>query len=73
MATCHDGNFDVNMTSLEVVHTRHHMRGFLRRYLVLKMKPISGQPLGTTDKKKRRTNMAKYEGPNSDCNIDIFL
>ena len=38
MATWCDGTFDVNMTSSEVVHTRHHIRGFLRISLVLKIK-----------------------------------
>ena len=38
MATYHDGTFDINMTSSEVVRTRHHIRRFLRRYLVLKIK-----------------------------------
>ena len=73
MATWHDGTFDVNMTSSEVVRTRHHIRRFLRRSLVLKIKPNTGQTLGTTDKIERRKNMAKSEGPNSDCNIEIFL
>ena len=54
MATWHDGTFDVNMTSSEVVRTRHHIRRFLRRYLVLKIKPNTGQTLGTTDKIERR-------------------
>ena len=62
MATWCDGKFDVNMTSLEVVRTRHHIRRFLRRSLVLKIKLITGQTLGTTDKTERRNNMAKSEG-----------
>ena len=73
MATCHDGIFDVNMTSLEVVRTHNQIRGFLRRSLLLKIKPNTGQTLGTTEKRERRKNMAKSEGPNSDCNIEIFL
>ena len=62
MATWCDGSFDVNMMSSEVVRTRHHIRRFLRRYLVLKIKLNTGQTLGTTDKIKRRKNMAKSEG-----------
>ena len=73
MATCHDGTFDVNMTSSEVVHTCHYIRRFLRRSLLLKIKPNTGQTLGTTEKIERRKNMAKSEGPNSDCNIEMFL
>ena len=73
MATFHDGNFDVNMTSSEVVRTRHHICRFLCRSLVLNIKPSTGQTLVTTDKGGRRKNMAKSEGPNSDCNIEIFL
>ena len=59
--------------SSEVVRTRHHIRGFIRRSLLLKTKPNTGQTLGTTDKRDRRKNMAKSEGPNSDCNIEIFF
>ena len=62
MATRCDGTFDVNMTSSEVVRTRHHIRRFLCRSLVLKIKPNTGQTLGTTDKIKRRKNMDKSEG-----------
>ena len=54
MATWHDGDFDVIMTSLEVVCTHYHICGFLRRYLLLKIKPNTGQTLGTTDKRERR-------------------
>ena len=42
MATWHDGNFDVNMMSTEVVRTGHHIRRFLRISLVLKIKPNTG-------------------------------
>ena len=49
MDTWHDGNFDVNMTSSEVVRKRHHIRGFLCRSLVLNIKPNTGYTLGTTD------------------------
>ena len=62
MATWKDGTFDVSMMSLEVIHTRHCMRRFLCRSLVLKIKPNTGQTLGTTDKRERRKNMAKSEG-----------
>ena len=64
---------NVNMTSLEVVRTVDHIRRFLRRYLVLKIKPSTGQTPDTTDKRERRKNMAKSKGPNSDCNIEIAL
>ena len=50
LAILHDGTFDVNMTSSEVVRTRHHIRRFQRRSPVLKIKPNTGQTLGTTDK-----------------------
>ena len=50
------------MTSSEVVRTRHHIRRFLRRSLVLKIKPNTGQTLGNSDKIERRKNMAKSEG-----------
>ena len=61
MATWCDGTFDVNMTSSEVVRTRHHIRRFLRRSLALKIKPNTGQTLGNSDKIERR-NMDKSEG-----------
>ena len=61
------------MTSSEVVLRRHHMHKFLRRYLLLKIKPNTLQMLGTTDKRERIKNMAKSEGPNSDCNIEFSL
>ena len=54
MATLHDGTFDVNMTSSEVVLTRHHIRRFLHRFLVQKIKPNTGQTLSTTDKIERK-------------------
>ena len=72
-ARTNDGTFDVNMTSSVVVRTSHHIRWFLRRSLVLKIKFNTGQTLGITDKRERRKNMAKSEGPNSDCNIEFFL
>ena len=59
MATWHDGTFDVNMTSSEVVHRRHHICGFLLRSLVLKIKRNTSQTLRTTDKKERRKYIAK--------------
>ena len=51
MANLQDVNFDTNMKSMEVVHTRHHIRRFLRRSLVLKIKLNTGQMLGTTDRR----------------------
>ena len=62
MSTGKDGTFDANMTSPEVVHTRNHICRFLRISLVLKIKPNTGQMLGTTDKRERRKNMAKSVG-----------
>ena len=62
MATWHDGTFDVNMTSLEILHRRHHIRKFLRRSLVLKIQPNKVQTLGTTDKREKRKYMVKSEG-----------
>ena len=50
------------MMSSEVVHTHHYIHGFLRRFLVLKIKPNTGQTLGTTDKRERRKFMAKSIG-----------
>ena len=52
MATWCDGTFDVNMTSSEVVRTRHHIRRFLRRSLVLKIKLNTGQTFGNSDENK---------------------
>ena len=48
------GQMDVRMTSSKVIRTRRHMRRFLRRSLVLKTKPSTGQTPGTTDKIERR-------------------
>ena len=62
IVTLHDGKFDVNMTASDVVRTRHHIRRFLRRFMVLTIKPNTGQTLGTTDNIERRKNMAKSEG-----------
>ena len=59
--------------SSEVVRTRHHMHRFLRKCLVLKIKPNTGQMLGTTENRERRKNMVKSKGPNSYCNIEMFL
>ena len=57
-----NGNFGTYMMSSEVVHTHHHIRGFLRKSLVLRIKPNTGQTLGTTDKRERRKHMAKSIG-----------
>ena len=62
MDTLQDDTFDVNMTSSKFVRIRHHIRRFLRRYLVLKIKPNTGQTPGTTDKIERRKNISKCEG-----------
>ena len=61
------------MTSSKVVRTRHLIRRFLRRSLVLKIKPNTGQTLGITNKRERRKNMAKSEGPNAEFNNEISL
>ena len=50
------------MMSSEVIRTRHHIRMFLRRSLVLKIKPNTAQALGNSDKIERKKNMAKSEG-----------
>ena len=73
MANGQDGTFDVNTTSSEVVCTRHHLRSFLCRSLLLKIKTNKGHTTGNTDKMERRKNLAKSEGTNSDCNIEISL
>ena len=62
MATWHDGNFDVNITWSESLCRHHHIRGFIHRPLVVKIKPNTGQTLGTTDKREIRRNMIKSEG-----------
>ena len=54
MATRCDVTFDVIMPSSEVVRTRHHIRRFLRRSLVLKIKPNTGQTLGSLDENKTK-------------------
>ena len=54
MANFQDGTFDVNMTSLEVLRTRHNMHILLRIYLILKINLNTGQTLGTRDKKENR-------------------
>ena len=60
------------MTSSEVVRKRHNISRFLSRSMLLKIKTNTGQTLGTTDKRERRKNMDKSEGPNSDCIIEFF-
>ena len=62
MDTWQDGTFDLNMTLSEVVRTRHHIRRFLSRSLVLKIKPNTGQTPGTTDKIGRRRNVDSSKG-----------
>ena len=49
MTTSYYGTSEVNMTSSEVVHTRHHILRFLRRSLVLKIKPNTGQKIGNLE------------------------
>ena len=51
------------MASSEVIHTLHHIRGFIGRYLVLKIKPNIGQTLGTTDKSEIRKIWLSLRGP----------
>ena len=50
------------MMSSEVIHTHHYIHWFLRRFMFLKIKPNTGQTLGTTDKMERRKFMAKSIG-----------
>ena len=50
----------VNVTSSKGVHTRHRIHRFIRRALVLKINPNTGQTPGTTAEEKKK-NMAKYE------------
>ena len=62
MANLKDGDFNVNMMSSEFVRTRHHIRRFLRRSMVLKIKPNTGQTLGTMDKRERGESIDKSVG-----------
>ena len=61
------------MMSSEVVHTRHHIRGFIHRSLVLKIKTEHWPDTRHHGQEGKKKNMAKSEGPNSGCNIEIFL
>ena len=61
MATIHDGTFEVNMMSSEVVHTRHHIRRVLRRLLILKQKKTQARRLSPRTRLKEK-NMDKSEG-----------
>ena len=56
-----NGQIYVNITSSKGVHTRHLIRRFLRRYLVLKIYPKTGQTSGTRDEGKK-INISKSEG-----------
>ena len=49
------------MTSSKVVRKHHHISRFIRRSLVLEMKPNTVQMPGTTTEGKK-TDMAKSEG-----------
>ena len=51
----------INMTSSKGVCTRHHICRFLRRYLILKINPNTGQTPGTKAEGEK-TNMDKSEG-----------
>ena len=48
------GSFDIDMNLLGVVHTRHDIRRFLRRSLVLEIHQNTVHTLGTTNKRERR-------------------
>ena len=72
MAIWHDGTFDVNMTSLKVVRTRHRTRMFLRRSRVLKIKPNTGQTLGTKDKIERRKIWLSLRDPILTVTLKFF-
>ena len=63
MATQYDDTFDINMTPSEVVLTRNHIRRFLRRSLLLKIKPSPVQKIGTTDKRERIKIWLSLRGP----------
>ena len=63
MTIRHDGNFDVNMISSEVVRARHHMHKCLRIYLVLKIKLNTGQTLGITDNREGIKIWLSLRGP----------
>ena len=56
----------VNMTSSKGVRTRHHIRRFLHRYLVLKIHPNAGQTPGIGAKGEKK-NMAKSAGGPFEC------
>ena len=56
-----NGQMYVNMTSSKGVRTCHHMRRFLRRSLILKVHPNTGQTPGTAAEGEK-TNIAKSEG-----------
>ena len=51
------------MMSSQVVRTRHYIRKFLHRYLVLKIEPKTVQTIGTTDKRERRKIRLSLRGP----------
>ena len=59
--TFQNGQMCVHMMSPKVIHTRHHIHRFLRRYLVLKIHLNTGQMPDTTAEGKKK-NMAKSEG-----------
>ena len=58
--TWQNGHIYVNMMSSKGIRTRHHIRMFLCRSLVLKIHQNTGQTLGTTAEGKK-TNTAKSE------------
>ena len=72
MATWCDGTFDVNMMSSEVVRTRHHIRRFIRRSLVLKIKPSIGQTFGNSDNIERRKIWLSLRDPILTVTLKIF-
>ena len=51
------------MTLLKVIIIRHHIHRFIRISLVLKIKPNTGQTLGTRDKRERRKIRLSLRGP----------
>ena len=54
MVTCQYGQTYKHITSSKTVRTRHYIRRFLRRYLVLKIHPNAGQTPGTGEEGKKK-------------------
>ena len=61
------------MTLPEVVRTRHHIHGFLPISLILKIETKLGPDARHHGQERKKENIAKSKGFNSDCNIETFL